>query len=249
MGEPTNPVAQKIRGLKHDVRSPLYATRALMEAHLAQLNHCVVNSNQEVLTHTKTVLHEAISQLNGALQTIQKLSCISDSGTLEKETTANGRQDRSHVKASVGRIIRVAETMGYLENIRVFQDVPPALPPVLVKQEDLEEIFYNVIVNAAQALNGDGELRVECGLVATEFPSVSISFRDTGCGISSQCLPHIFEPFYSSRWESGRGSGFGLYIVKRLVERNHGEIRVTSHGHLGTTFTLTFPLAYARKAA
>jgi two-component system, NtrC family, sensor kinase len=70
-------------------------------------------------------------------------------------------------------------------------------------------------------------------------PQISLYVADTGCGISPDHLPRIFEPFFTSK--IGVGTGLGLWVSKQLVERNEGSIRVRSRVGQGTVFHLKFP--------
>ena len=71
---------------------------------------------------------------------------------------------------------------------------------------------------------------------------VGVRISDTGCGIASDKIPEIFEPFYTTK-APGKGTGLGLYNVKTIVSKMHGTIAVDSQIDKGTTFTLTFPNA------
>jgi signal transduction histidine kinase len=73
-----------------------------------------------------------------------------------------------------------------------------------------------------------------------EIPQIEILVRDDGTGIAADVLPHIFEPFLTTK-ESGRGVGLGLAISRGIVERHRGHIKVQSEVSRGTTFTITLP--------
>jgi signal transduction histidine kinase len=93
------------------------------------------------------------------------------------------------------------------------------------------------MVNAIQAMHGQGELRVR---TAREFDRILIEIGDNGPGIPPDVLPHIFEPFYTTK-EVGEGTGLGLDTVCRIIRNHHGEIRVTSHPG-DTRFQVYLPL-------
>ena len=105
-------------------------------------------------------------------------------------------------------------------------------------RREVEEIFFNLILNACQAMPKGGLLRIGNEL-KNGFPRVHIS--DTGEGIPPDKIKRIFDPFFSTRRE--KGTGLGLYIVKKLVERNGGLVEVASQVGRGTTFTLEFPIS------
>jgi two-component system NtrC family sensor kinase len=100
----------------------------------------------------------------------------------------------------------------------------------------LEQALVALFINAAEAMNAGGQLAVELRGNTTE---VEIDVCDTGIGIPADILPHIFEPFFSTKNESG--SGLGLAVVYGIVHRHGGAIEVASKVGVGTTFHLRFP--------
>lgn len=110
-----------------------------------------------------------------------------------------------------------------------------ALPAVRADRDHLRQVFWNLFLNAVQAMGQQGELRAE---TRTEGSSVQISVQDTGPGISPSALGRLFEPFYTTR---AGGTGLGLAIVRRIVDDHGGDIRVDSEPDQGACFTLTLP--------
>jgi PAS domain S-box-containing protein len=110
----------------------------------------------------------------------------------------------------------------------------------------LEQVFINLIVNAADAMPGGGKLTVTTRLSRGESPTdqryLEIVFADTGSGIASQDLDWIFEPFYTTK-ERGKGTGLGLFVSYGIVEKHGGTIDVESELGVGTSFTVRLPLA------
>ena len=98
------------------------------------------------------------------------------------------------------------------------------LPKVPVYVDELNQVWTNIIHNAVQALGGRGEITVETVQQGSE---VAIRIRDNGPGIPAEVLPRIFEPFFTTK-SKGEGSGLGLVIVKRIVDKHDGTIQVTS---------------------
>jgi PAS domain S-box-containing protein len=110
----------------------------------------------------------------------------------------------------------------------------------------LEQVFINLIVNAADAMPEGGKLTVTTRLSQGESPTdqryLEIVFADTGYGITSQDLDWIFEPFYTTK-ERGKGTGLGLFVSYGIVEKHGGTIDVESELGVGTSFTVRLPLA------
>jgi PAS domain S-box-containing protein len=132
---------------------------------------------------------------------------------------------------------------------------------VLASEDHLCRVIDNLMRNAADAIEGDGVVRVATAQVALThvyngFQSVppgnyaAIKVSDTGCGMSPETVNRIFEPFYSKKAKTNRsGSGLGLAIVHGIVEDHDGYVDVESHPGRGTTFTLYFPLVSQEKQA
>jgi PAS domain S-box-containing protein len=102
----------------------------------------------------------------------------------------------------------------------------------------LNQVFMNILLNAAQAIETHGEIVVRTW---SENGNIHIMISDTGKGIPADKLERIFEPFYTTK-EVGEGTGLGLSIAYDIIKKHNGEIRVTSEIGKGTTFTIVIPL-------
>ncbi|MEG3848798.1 AAA family ATPase [Microcoleus sp. herbarium19] len=121
-----------------------------------------------------------------------------------------------------------------VEVVRNYQD---GLPELLCYPDELNQVWTNLIHNALQAMDNCGVLTLE---VRAEDRSLLVGITDSGKGISPEILPRIFEPFFTTK-PPGEGSGLGLDIVKKIVEKHSGKIEVVSA--IGqTTFTVSMPI-------
>ncbi|WP_298271440.1 ATP-binding protein [Geobacter sp.] len=111
------------------------------------------------------------------------------------------------------------------------------LPPVVCHPQQLGQVFLNLLVNAAHAIESHGEITVT---TRAQDGSVFVSVADTGCGIPPDKLQRIFEPFYTTK-EAGKGTGLGLSISSDIVKKHGGEIAVESEQGKGTVFTVRLP--------
>lgn len=112
------------------------------------------------------------------------------------------------------------------------------LPPIVGVPGQIQQVFMNLLINACQAIVGQGTIWIESHL---EGEHVVISVRDTGAGIDPAVLPRIFEPYFSTKC-AAEGTGLGLPITKRIVEGHGGSLEVASAPGEGTTFTIRLPL-------
>ena len=126
----------------------------------------------------------------------------------------------------------------------------PQLAPEVyaeINAGQVQQVILNLIVNARQAMPNGGNLTVAVRRNA-EDNFAEITVRDTGSGIPAEKLPHIFEPFYTTKKPDERGqggTGLGLSLCKQVVDSHRGRIRVESVPGQGTAFTIKLPLAVA----
>lgn len=112
------------------------------------------------------------------------------------------------------------------------------LPPVECLPPQLNQVFMNLLMNAAQAIETKGTITIRTG---TGDNTVWIEIADTGNGIAPESLSHIFEPFYTTK-PVGKGTGLGLFVSYSIVQKHHGRITVESDVGIGTTFRVWLPV-------
>jgi PAS domain S-box-containing protein len=113
-----------------------------------------------------------------------------------------------------------------------------AIPLTVCNMAQLNQVFMNLLVNAAQALEHGGEVTIE---TTADTEHIQVVIADSGVGIATDRLGRIFEPFYTTK-EVGKGTGLGLSIAYDIVKKHNGEIKVTSELGKGTTFTVVIPI-------
>lgn len=112
------------------------------------------------------------------------------------------------------------------------------LPELNCYPQKLNQVFLNMLVNAAQAIEGKGIVKVS---TREEQGAIIVEISDTGCGIPEESLTRIFEPFYTTK-EVGKGTGLGMSISYEIIKEHGGDIQVVSAVGKGTTFTIRLPL-------
>jgi signal transduction histidine kinase len=123
--------------------------------------------------------------------------------------------------------------------VQVTTELAPDLPPLAALALELEEVFRHVINNALDAMNkGGGTLTVR---TRAETDLLIVEIEDTGRGIPAEVLPHVFEPFYSTK-EIGRGHGLGLSIAQSIMLNLGGDIEMQSEERKGTRVILKIPI-------
>ena len=139
----------------------------------------------------------------------------------------------------------VNKALSLLENQAIFHDIDIVrglrsdLPPVGVDEGQMIQVFMNIIINAAEAMDGEGTLTAATSR-DDDTGRVNVAFTDTGEGIPEQNMKRLFEPFFTTK-EVGKGTGLGLSISHGIVETHGGEIQVKSRVGEGTTFVVSLP--------
>jgi PAS domain S-box-containing protein len=138
------------------------------------------------------------------------------------------------------------------ESIVIDIQLSPMRTGVLADRGQLEQILLNLAVNAKDAINGNGKVRIETGhvIIDDEFvklhagmkpgPYILLAFSDNGCGMEDDVLLHIFEPFFTTK-AIGHGTGLGLATVFGIIKQHEGYIKVHSRVGEGTSFTVYLP--------
>jgi PAS domain S-box-containing protein len=162
-----------------------------------------------------------------------------------KELLEFARQTNYFIRPhDINKIIR--RTLFLLENQSLFQNIEirdllsDDLPMISVDVQQMNHLFMNIILNAAQAMQGKGELIVKSAVVQ-EDECIRIEIEDTGPGIPDAILPTIFDPFFTTK-EEGEGTGLGLSIVYGIVKTHKGRIKAVNRPDKGTGFIIDLPL-------
>ena len=113
------------------------------------------------------------------------------------------------------------------------------LPQIQCYPQLLNQVFLNLLINAAQSIEDRGEIKIK---TRADNGYVEIMISDTGCGISKENLPRIFDPFFTTK-KIGKGTGLGLNVAYNIVKKHQGKIDVKSDAGKGTTFIIRIPTA------
>lgn len=217
-----------IGDVSHELRTPL----AIIKGSLEALEDGVINPSAE----TYRQLSLETNRLQRLVDDLQELSRV-ESPTLTLEKRESCIQDLIDTAVDP---LRSAFSSGGIE-LEIFLE--PNLPGVMVDTGRIQQVLTNLLTNALQHTPRDKKVTISA-LKKDAF--IEISVRDTGAGIASEHLPHLFERFYRadpSRSRAKGGSGIGLTIAKTLVKAHGGEIRAESEGPgKGSCFTFTLPI-------
>jgi two-component system NtrC family sensor kinase len=144
------------------------------------------------------------------------------------------------VNSVLQECMSLLENQALFHNIQITKELDPKLPSAVIDPSQIERVFMNMIINAAEAMEGSGNLT----LATRSDPIggiIEIVIADTGHGIAEEDMRRIFDPFFTTK-EVGQGTGLGLAISYGIVKEHGGSILVESAVGKGTTFTIKLPV-------
>ncbi len=167
-----------------------------------------------------------------------------------KELLEFARQTRQEIRLNdinraLSQTLFLLENQSLFHNITIVRDLDPALPKVPSDIQQLNHVFMNIILNAAEAMEGSGRLKIQTGGVEGE-EQIQIKISNTGPEIPEDILPHIFDPFYTTK-DEGKGTGLGLSMAYGIIENHNGRIQAENSPEEGTVFMILLPLKQPSK--
>ena len=218
-----------IAAVSHDLRTPLAAIRATIEA----ITDGVVSDEETVRRYLRT-MHEGTKELSRLIDDLFELSRI-DAGALHLEPEPAALGDL--VSDTLERMRPQADARGVI--LSGFAEID--LPPVVLDTRQIGRVLTNLVGNALRHTSSHGRVEVSA---RRDGPSVRVDVVDTGEGIAAADLPHLFERFYrgdKSRSRESGGAGLGLAICKGIVEAHGGAIWAEPVQPHGARFSFTLP--------
>jgi PAS domain S-box-containing protein len=210
-------------GVAHEIGNPLNSLHIhlqLMERKLRKVPAAAradLQKSLEVAREEITRLDSIVQQFLGAIRPARLEARLENVNALVQEAVAFLQPEIEN------------------RNILVEQELRSDLPLIEVDRNQLKQAFYNIIKNSFQAMRSGGLLRIRTDV---DDSFVTISFADTGGGISPENMSKIFEPYFTTK---ASGTGLGLLIVRRIVREHGGEIDLASDEARGLTLTIRLP--------
>lgn len=221
-------------GINHEINNPLTVIRGECEVFLEF-------SAKDPLEQSKAV--ELVNEAKGVMKKIvtqaERVSAIA-SRLSNFAKPAAGIIERIDIPSQIDEVLGLVGYELKFAQINVEKQFEDNLPGVMADKKQFQEVLFNLIKNAAQAINKRGTVTIAAKKSGSK---VIIDIKDTGCGIPEEKAGKLFKAFFTTK-EPGKGTGLGLYIVRKIVEKNGGAIylKETRPGQ-GTTFGLEFNAA------
>ncbi len=230
------------------IRAEKLATMSRVAATVA---HELGNIVTPLLMYTSLLEGAAANQSSEIVEIAgQMKQIIQRARTMVEQLAASARGDTGHtLPTDLNQALDYA--LGLLAprfkkaGVAIRRQDAPNLPLVAARPGQLEQVFTNIAINALDAMPDGGQFDIDVTVESTAGNSqraVCIRFADTGCGIPSDHLPHVFDPFYTTK-SGGAGSGLGLFVSHLIVDQHGGTIEIDSREGEGTTVIIHLPTA------
>ncbi len=248
-------IGQLAAGVAHEINNPMgfitsnltslgkYADR--LDEYIAALQHslgsCAVHPDSEqidklrqklkvdyIISDVRELVNESLDGANRVRRIVQDLKSFSRVDQADR--------CRTNLNEALETTINIAwNEIKYIATLeRNFGEIPD----IVCYPQQLNQVFLNLLVNAAQAMEKQGSITVRTW---SDSDSVFVSVEDTGKGMQEEVQKRIFDPFFTTK-EAGKGTGLGLSISADIVRKHGGDISVTSRVGEGTEFTVRLPI-------
>lgn len=224
-------IGQLAAGVMHEINNPLATIGACVAAIEARLGDQPDATVQEYLGVIDREVHRCTRIVDQLLDFSRP-----------KAGALPGRREPVSLNQLLEETLLLLKHHARFKRLTVERDLAPDLPAVMADGERVIQAFMAIMLNAADAMERGGTLRLRTARSAARPDEVEVSFADTGVGIPPEALGKIFEPFYTTK-PPGRGTGLGLTICYGIVEEEGGRITVESQPGQGTTFRVVLPVA------
>ncbi len=218
---------QFVSDASHELKTPLASIKLLTDS--------ILQNEMDMET-----IHEFVSDIGNEADRLNRMSLkLLSLSKIESQT--DEEFEIIDVAPTAERVLRMLSAIAQEHNITISKDLEFNCP-VLILEDDLYQIIFNLVENGIKYNTPGGSLTV---CLRREADNAILKVTDTGVGIPEESLSHVFERFYrvdKARSRKSGGSGLGLAIVRNIVEHNRGEITVESTVGTGTTFTVSFPI-------
>jgi len=203
-----------------------------------------------ILGYTQLLLRDEGSETERYkdLKTIEKhvkncKSIVED--LLSFSRSSNPEREVINIHEAIGDVLNFVVHHAELDKVEIIKDYDAMIPPILINERKIKQVFMNLIMNAKHAVGRTGTIKVTTKLDPAKKVAY-IKVMDTGYGIERKNLSRIFDPFFTTK-PTGEGTGLGLSVSYGIIKNHDGEILVESRRGKGSTFTIVLPVNLKRE--
>jgi PAS domain S-box-containing protein len=216
-------LGQLAAGVAHEINNPL--SGILIDASL-------IMEELEEDNPLREDIKNIIEDTNRCKDIVKNLLAYSRQVEIKEETL--------DINSVIEQTFSLLQNHALLRNITIKKEFSEGMLLFKGDKNQIIQVFTNLIINAAQAIKDAGTIAVRTDRDKPKR-KIYIEISDTGCGISDDVLPRIFDLFFTTK-EEGKGTGLGLGTVQGIIEKHGGKIKVQETSPKGTTFQITLPL-------
>ncbi|MDQ8737175.1 PAS domain S-box protein [Paenibacillus sp. LHD-38] len=210
-------VGQLAAGVAHEIRNPLTAIKGFV---------------QLLQSRTK----ENRDYFDIMLSELERINYIVSEFMLLAKPAQIIHFEQKDIRKLVQSILSLLDTQAIMNNVQIQTEIDPDIQTIMCEENQLKQVFVNVIKNAIEAMPNGGLLVIQ--VKHKNKCDILIRFIDQGCGIPKEGLPKLGEPFYSTK---EKGNGLGLMMCYKIVEAHHGHMYIKSKPGKGTTIDVILP--------
>lgn len=213
-------LGQLAAGFAHEIRNPLTSINLLIQSLIEKL------PNKGSYREDLSIIEEEILRINEIIDQFLKFA-----------KPSKPVFEKTEIIPILEEVLQLLKIQIEKQKVTVKREFS-ALPPIIIDKEQIKQVFFNLILNAIQAMPHGGELKLETRL-SEDGKFVKLQFKDSGIGIPHENMARLFDPFYTTK---DNGIGLGLSIVHRIIDQHQGRIEVDSTLGKGTLFTIWLPM-------
>ncbi|WP_442603379.1 PAS domain-containing sensor histidine kinase [Paenibacillus sp. KN14-4R] len=215
-------VGQLAAGVAHEIRNPLTALKGFLK---------LLPPNSPKEQNYMSIMEKELQRIEFIVNEFLLVA--------KPQTTYFAARSLSHILETT---IELLQLQALLNGIEVITEIDADLSPISCDENQLKQVFINIMKNALEAMPSGGTLRIQAGYSNAEQQQLVVRVQDNGCGIAPERLPQLGEPFYSTK---EKGTGLGLMVSYKIIEAHSGNMIITSMLQVGTNVEIYLPVAQA----
>lgn len=205
-------------GVAHEIRNPLTSLKGFTKL--------LSDADDVIRLEYLRIMESELNRINdivGELMLVAKPQAVSF--------------EHTNIQELIYSVVRLLETQAIMKNIQIWVNISDNIPLVYGVENQLKQLFINLLKNAIESMDKDGEIHIKIG---TRNDSVLLELKDQGCGIPAERLKTLGEPFYTTK---EKGTGLGLMVCFKIIEEHGGAIQFSSVENEGTRVEIELPTA------
>jgi len=214
-------------GIAHEIRNPLSSIKGFATYFKERYR------NNPEDQKTADIMVQEVERLNRAIGQL-----------LEFARPMNLNRQWTSLQTLIHHTLKMIEVETRQKNIAIEAELPSEVGEIMADPDRIKQVLLNLYLNAIGAMENGGTLSV--ALSRVDAGTVRLDISDTGAGIDREDLPHIFDPYFTTK---PSGTGLGLAIVHKIIEAHHGEVRAESKAGRGTAISIFFSLSPGDKTS